>query len=79
MSNTTQPNHSGLYNNYNLVYVCEWGNNRVSVFDTKGTYLHCFGKGGSGKGEFDRPFGITGDINGNLYVSDTSNNRLAIF
>ena len=27
----------------NLVYVNEWGNHHVSVFDTKGTFLHCFG------------------------------------
>ena len=70
---------SSLTINNNLVYVCEWYNDRVSVFDTKGTFLHCFGKGGSGKREFDGPFGITTDTKGNLYVSDTSNNRLAIF
>ena len=65
--------------NNSLVYVSELGNHRVSVFDTEGSFLHCFGKCGNGKGEFNSPFGITTDTNGNLYVSDTCNNRLAIF
>ena len=29
--------------NSNLVYVCDRGNHRVSVIDTKGKFLHCFG------------------------------------
>ena len=70
---------SSLAINNNLVYVSEYNSPRVSVFDTKGTILYCFGKGGSGKGECDGPYGITTDTNGNLYVSDTYNNRLAIF
>ena len=65
--------------NNNLVYVSEYGNHCVSVFDTKGTFLHCFGKLGSGEGEFDRPHGITTDTFGNLYVSDTDNNRLVVY
>ena len=72
-------NPSSLAINNNLVYVSEYNSHRVSVFDTEGTFLYCFGKRGSGKGEFYRPFGITTDTKGNLYVSDTSNNRLAIF
>ena len=70
---------SSLTISYNLVYVSELGNHRVSVFDRKGIFLYCFGKRGSGKLEFDTPCGITTDTNGNLYVSDTSNNRLTIF
>ena len=65
--------------NNNLVYVSEFGNDRVSVFDTKGTFLHCFGERGSGEREFDSPQGITTDTLGNLYVSDTDNNRLVVY
>ena len=38
-------NPSFLTINNNLVYVSEEGN-RVSVFDTKGTFFHCFGESG---------------------------------
>ena len=62
----------------NLVYVCEFGNNRVSISDIHGSFIHCFGKYGSGEGEFNGPFGITIDSLGNLYVSDTWNNRLVV-
>ncbi len=60
------------------MYVTEDGNNRVSIFDTYGTFLHCFGKIGSGEGEFTRPYGITMDTLGNLYVSDYDNNRIVV-
>ena len=63
------------------VYVSEFCNNRISVFDifdTNGCFIHCFGKYGSGEGEFNSPQGITVDSLGNLYVSDTSNNRLVV-
>ena len=61
-----------------LVYVSEYGNHRVSVFDTKGTFLHCFGKRGCG-GEFKSPHGITTDTIGNLFVSDSGNNRVVMY
>ena len=70
---------SSLTISNNLVYVSEYGNYRVSVFDTKGTFLHCFGKRGSGEGELNSPRGITTDTFGNLYVSDSSNNRLVVY
>ena len=70
---------SSLTINNNLVYVTEEGNHRVSIFDTNGTFIHCFGKEGSGEGEFNGPYGITTDIFGNLYVSDTRNNRIVVY
>ena len=33
----------------NLLYVSELGNNRISIFDTNGSFIHCFGKYGSGE------------------------------
>ena len=65
-----------IYNN--LVYVTELINNRVSVFDTNGHFMYCFGKQGVGEGEFNNPYFITVDSLGNLYVSDTWNNRLVV-
>ena len=62
----------------NVLYVSEFGNNRISIFDTNGCFIHCFGKRGGGEGEFNSPHGITVDSLGNLYVSDTVNNRLVV-
>ena len=62
----------------NLVYVSDCGNRRISIFDTNGRFIHCFGKEGRGQGEFNTPRSITIDSLGNLYVSDTSNNRLVV-
>ena len=62
----------------NLLYVSEYGNNRISIFDTIRCFIHCFGKRGSGEGEFNRPYGITVDSLGNLYVSDYDNHRLVV-
>ena len=69
---------SSLIINNNLVYVTELVNNRVSIFDTNGNFIHCFGKEGSGEGEFIEPHGITIDTFGNLYISDTYNNRIVV-
>ena len=73
---TTNPTSIIIDNN--LLYVSEYGNNRISIFDTKGCFIHCFGKRGSGEGEFNTQFGITVDSLGNLYVSDSGNNRLVV-
>lgn len=63
----------------NLVYVTEYKGHCVSVFTTSGKFLTSFGSAGSGRGQFDHPYGIAFDRNGFLYVSDRLNNRLQIF
>ena len=64
--------------NDNILYITEWGNHRVSVFDTEGHFLHSFDGTTSGK-EFNDPSGIAVDKLGNLYVSDTFNNRIVVY
>uniref|UniRef100_A0AC34QF20 B box-type domain-containing protein n=1 Tax=Panagrolaimus sp. JU765 TaxID=591449 RepID=A0AC34QF20_9BILA len=39
----------------------------------------CFGKEGSGDGEFSRPWGICCDLKGRIIVADRSNHRIQIF
>ena len=58
-----------------LVYVSEMGHFRISIFDTKGTFLHCFGK----EELHVVTCGITIDTLGNLYVTDSYHDRIVVF
>ncbi len=60
------------------MYVSEFGYNRISIFDVNGTFLHSFGKR---KGQSTEACGtcITVDTLSNLYVCDTSNNRIVVY
>ena len=42
-------------------------------------FLFSFGQGGAGNGQFDQPYGIALDANGNIYVTETENKRAQIF
>ena len=55
-------------------------NHRVSVFDIKGTYLHCFGTEENGE-NFDRlhALAVTSATDGYLYISDIVNNKIVVF
>ena len=79
----TQP---GKFNDPSMIkiindklYVCDRGNNRFQVLNTKFEYVNRFGCHGNGDGQFNYPNGIAPDRAGNLYVSDTSNHRVQIF
>jgi DNA-binding beta-propeller fold protein YncE len=62
-----------------FVYVTDTNHKQVQVFDSTGTPIFKFGKQGTGQGQFQFPYGITGDTNGNVYVADLYNNRISIF
>ena len=64
---------------HNLVYVGEYGNNRVSIISTDGEFIKSFGSKGNGCGQFKAPYGIVLDRNGTVHVCDTDNNRIQIF
>lgn len=61
------------------VAVSDEAHGRVEVFDEKGTYITKFGKNGSGEGEFSKPRGLAVDAKGNIWVTDTGNNRVQEF
>ena len=71
---------SSLTVSNNLVYVCGCDfHHCVSIFNTDGELLHCFGKKGIQKGEFNLPHGIATNKAGvDVYVCDSSNNRIVI-
>ena len=63
----------------NKIYVCDTRNNRVQVLNSNLTFSSFFGKRGSNKGRFDRPYGIACDSTGCVYVADSNNHRIQVF
>ncbi len=61
------------------VLVADRDNNRIQAFDPDGAYLYQLGQYGSGDGEFLQPSGLAFDAAGNLYVVDSSNDRVQVF
>ena len=52
------------------VYVSDALNHRVQKFTKDGDFLAGWGSFGSGPGQFNMPWGLTLDGEGNVYVAD---------
>ncbi len=52
------------------VYVSDPGNARVQVFGPDGAFIRKFGAFGSGDGQFEAPYQLAADAQGNVYVED---------
>jgi DNA-binding beta-propeller fold protein YncE len=52
------------------VFVADYSNNRVQVFDHEGRFLAEWGKYGTDVGEFASALGVAVDGDGIVYVSD---------
>ena len=63
----------------NKMYVVDYGSHRVQVLNSDLTFSSTFGKQGSGKGQFNNPWGIACDSTGKVYVADTLNHRIQVF
>jgi tripartite motif-containing protein 71 len=63
------------------VYVANGGAATVDEFSSTGTHLAQFGNGtyGSASNELWSPFGAAVDAQGNVYISDTTNNRIVVY
>ena len=61
------------------VYVADWGNDRIQVLNSDLTFSSSFGREGSNNGEFDQPFDLSTDSDGNVYVADRDNHRIQVF
>ena len=61
------------------VYVTDPEGHQVLIFNMIGEYLGRFGRFGTDSQSFDLPTGIAVDNDGNVYVVDTSNNRVQKF
>jgi len=58
------------------VFVADFYNHRIQVFDPEGKFLLSFGAQGDGEGEFERPTDVAVDTKGNIYVVDWGNDRV---
>ena len=54
-------------------------NHRVQKFTPDGQFLMKIGGFGTGDGEFDSPWGIDIDRDGNIYIADWRNDRIQKF
>ena len=64
---------------YGFILITERGNNRVSVFDKDGVFIHCFGSKGFTNRQFSSPNEIALSPNSTVYVSDCDNKRIQTF
>ena len=58
------------------LYVADQHNHRIQILNPDLTFCGSFGSRGSGNGEFDNPSEVACDSTGNVYVTDSSNNRI---
>jgi DNA-binding beta-propeller fold protein YncE len=61
------------------IYVTDTNNQRVQVFDYDGNPLSTFGTAGTKEGQFQFPYGIASDAQGQIYVADMYNSNISIF
>ncbi len=62
------------------VFVVEFDNERVQVFDSSGNFITKFGSHGGGNGQFNLPAGIAvNPSTGNVFVVERNNDRVQVF
>jgi DNA-binding beta-propeller fold protein YncE len=62
-----------------FLYVVDYFNYRVQVFNRRGRFVFTFGTRGEAPGQFFRPKGIAVDSKGHIYVADTMFANIQIF
>lgn len=68
-----------LTNSSGHVFVSDYANNRIQIFDASGNFLQQFGSTGAGDGQFHTVNGIDIRSNGEIYVVDRDNHRVQVF
>ena len=62
-----------------VLYVADYGGDRIHKLTTGGEFLGTFGQQGSGVGQFNGPWNINISPEGKVYVADRNNNRIQVF
>ncbi len=70
---------TNIYVTPDRVYVSDFGEFNVKIYDHEGNHLQTIGSYGRGIGQFTRPKGIAVDREGNLYVVDAAFENIQIF
>ena len=52
------------------VYVADYANHRIQIFDPEGNFITKFGEGGEGDGQFHKASALSIDSEGDIYVAD---------
>ena len=70
----------GLALHNNQIYVCDKYNHRIQVFDLDLNFIQSIGSRGKGRGdhEFDKPYDVKFDTDGNMYVVEYINKRVQV-
>ena len=70
-------NPAGIAIRGDVLYIAD--QNCVQKISTSGNFISKFGSSGSGDGQLNSPRGICLDIEGRVFVSEYSNNRVSVF
>ncbi len=74
----SEPRGVALLSNGSVV-VCDFGHNRMQVFDKSLQFSFTFGEAGVGPGQFRQPAGVAVGVEDEIYVADTWNQRIQVF
>ena len=72
-------NPAGIAIRGDVLYIADQNYHRVQKISTSGNFISKFGSSGSGDGQLNSPRGICLDIEGRVFVSEYSNNRVSVF
>jgi len=60
------------------IYVMDWGNSTLKLYDQKGKYIRTIGGMGQGPAEFEKAIQFSPSAGGNVYVLDSVRHRVAV-
>ena len=69
----------GIHPRTRMVYIADYNNHRIQVLKQDLTFFKSFGSCGSYNGQFQCPYDVAFDSNGNVYIADYSNDRIQVF
>lgn len=61
------------------IYIMDWGDTCIKVYDSEGGYLRTVGREGVGPGEFSTPVYMDISADGKIFLMDGRNQRVVVF